>query len=139
MKKIIFPLLLICLIGCKPSKFSNSTAVTRSEVGEYVTFLASDEIEGRETGSEGIEKGCCDDVFRRLLTSFTTDYDISTAGWSSGLDRRFPQSFVRHQCNVAGAAGSALVAFPIFTPQLAQPYPLEDLTVGQGPALHRAK
>lgn len=56
MKKITILLLLIGLIGCKTSKVTESNSVTSIEVGEYVNFLASDEIKGRETGSEGIEK-----------------------------------------------------------------------------------
>ncbi|MFD0989943.1 M28 family peptidase [Mariniflexile jejuense] len=71
MKKIGFLLLLILSFGCKSStviinnqnpsenvipKASKSDVVTSEKLKSIVSFLASDELQGRDTGSEGIEK-----------------------------------------------------------------------------------
>jgi Zn-dependent M28 family amino/carboxypeptidase len=55
MKKI-FPLLVLFLVlGCKKDKELKTITITIDQVKEVVTFLASDSIKGRDTGSEGIE------------------------------------------------------------------------------------
>lgn len=68
MKKLYF-LLPFVLLGCKSSttindKTSSSTSkpieisykVEQSEVSDFLKYLSSDELEGRETGTKGIEK-----------------------------------------------------------------------------------
>jgi Zn-dependent M28 family amino/carboxypeptidase len=55
----IFPLFVLLLIlSCKSSvkSESKSITITNSELETIVTYLASDELKGRTTGSEGIEK-----------------------------------------------------------------------------------
>lgn len=58
MKKL-FPLfLLLIILSCKTSAKSEAkaTAITNAELEAMVTYLASDELKGRDKGSEGIEK-----------------------------------------------------------------------------------
>lgn len=65
--KIIFSIVAVLLLFSCKSKMvettetskhsdSKSIAITSEELRESVTYLASDELEGRDTGSEGIEK-----------------------------------------------------------------------------------
>jgi Zn-dependent M28 family amino/carboxypeptidase len=51
MKKLIFLLVIIAVSSCKPKE----VVVTSEQVQEIVDYLASDAIEGRDTGSDGIE------------------------------------------------------------------------------------
>ena len=53
MKNIILVLSLLLVIGCKSSKIELATV---SDVENSLTYLASDELEGRNTGTKGIEK-----------------------------------------------------------------------------------
>lgn len=56
MKNILKLLILFIIFGCKSSKGQTEVVtITSNELQETVTFLASDEINGRKTGSEGIE------------------------------------------------------------------------------------
>ena len=50
---IFFLTLLLTFFGCKSSK---TITITPNEVKETVTFLTSDELLGRNTGTVGIEK-----------------------------------------------------------------------------------
>jgi Zn-dependent M28 family amino/carboxypeptidase len=58
MKKIIPLVLLLLIFSCKPaSQVTSNTktdTISASEVKAIVSFLASDELKGRDTGSEGI-------------------------------------------------------------------------------------
>lgn len=66
MKKTVFALLGLLLITCKPGMKSPESGaennppaipeITATTVGEKMSFLASDELEGRASGGEGIEK-----------------------------------------------------------------------------------
>ena len=62
MKKILPLLILLLIISCKstvkPDVDSTSKTITISstQVKEIVTYLASDELQGRQTGTDGIEK-----------------------------------------------------------------------------------
>ena len=58
MNKIVTFFCLLVIVGCKthienPNK---KTEISLNEVKESLSYLASDELEGRNTGSEGIEK-----------------------------------------------------------------------------------
>ncbi len=58
MKKLLLLGIALALLGCKSSaehKESKTVTITASEVKETVAFLASDELKGRNTGTEGIE------------------------------------------------------------------------------------
>jgi len=48
--------LLFFILSCKTEPKLESITITKNEVNEMVTFLASDELQGRHAGSEGIEK-----------------------------------------------------------------------------------
>jgi len=52
MKNILSIVVILLLVSCK----SKNIVITSDELRESVTYLASDELEGRDTGSEGIEK-----------------------------------------------------------------------------------
>jgi len=60
MKKSLQFILLLFIFSCKPSATvtvdTKSNSVTASEVKETVAFLASNDLLGRDTGSEGIEE-----------------------------------------------------------------------------------
>jgi len=58
MKKLPIALLFIALFACKSSQRENSkdVIITSNEVKEIVSYLASDDLNGRETGSESIDK-----------------------------------------------------------------------------------
>lgn len=60
MKKYLFILTLFLIIGCKSKVVETLSAdvpsVTSEELKKSVAYLASDELQGRATGSEGIEK-----------------------------------------------------------------------------------
>ena len=54
MKNIFLLLLIIGILGCKAT--NNPKNITANELNQIVNYLASDSLEGRDTGSEGIEK-----------------------------------------------------------------------------------
>jgi len=58
MNKIVAFFCLLVILGCKSSLESHNkkTEISLNEVKESLLYLASDELEGRNTGSEGIEK-----------------------------------------------------------------------------------
>ena len=57
MKRITIALLLLTfIVGCKKKEETQSITVTSDYIKDIVYFLASDELEGRNTGSVGIEK-----------------------------------------------------------------------------------
>ncbi len=73
MKNILFVLFLIVLIGCK-----TETKVESMSIKDDVVFLASDELEGRQTGSDG-EKAAANYIASRfkslgLTAKGTEDY-----------------------------------------------------------------
>lgn len=53
MKKLIFLLVLVTILSCKND---SETFVYKHNIQEDVAFLASDDLEGRQTGTEGGEK-----------------------------------------------------------------------------------
>lgn len=57
MKNIFILLIAFIFFSCKPSVNSDSKTITitSNQVKEIVTYLASDELQGRNTGSQGIE------------------------------------------------------------------------------------
>lgn len=57
MRKIIPLFILLFIFSCKTSvkTESKSITITNSELESMVTYLASDELQGRDTGSKGIE------------------------------------------------------------------------------------
>lgn len=94
MKKVVFLLIGIGLMACKSttnalrpeSVFKNDNAarniappITASSVAAIMNFLASDELNGRNTGEEGIEKAAdyIEDFFRthKVLPYFSTYKD----------------------------------------------------------------
>lgn len=69
MKKIILGLILICAFACKPT--NNLKATTdATEIKEIVTYLASDELKGRNTGTQGIH------LAANYITAKLQDYGV---------------------------------------------------------------
>ena len=58
MKKLIPFFIFLLIFSCKTSvkTESKSITITNTELESIVTYLASDELQGRDTGSDGIEK-----------------------------------------------------------------------------------
>ncbi len=60
MKNFFTLIIVVLFFGCKPSVIndtkSKTITITSNQVKEIVTYLASDELQGRDTGSLGIEK-----------------------------------------------------------------------------------
>lgn len=56
MKYFIVVTFLLLIFSCKTQPKSQSITITSDEVKDMVSYLASDDLEGRYTGSEGIEK-----------------------------------------------------------------------------------
>ena len=56
MKNLFCLLTLFLFFNCKSNLQSKHIAVTSNELDEMVSYLASDELSGRDIGSEGIEK-----------------------------------------------------------------------------------
>lgn len=77
MKKLYFILLPFVLLSCKsnPSVVSEKTSkaieikykVEQTDVSDFLKYLSSDELEGRETGTKGIEKAAVflEDFFKK--------------------------------------------------------------------------
>lgn len=63
MKKILIIAVLLVLYGCKTKHIT----ITKESIQEKMEFLASDELGGRETGSEGLEKAAVyiEDFFKK--------------------------------------------------------------------------
>lgn len=56
MKHILSFFLLLSILSCKTVTKSEPIIITSAELKETVSYLASDELQGRHVGSEGIEK-----------------------------------------------------------------------------------
>ena len=55
MKNLYYLLTLLLLFNCKSKFDSKQVVITSYELNEMISYLASDELSGRDTGSEGIE------------------------------------------------------------------------------------
>ncbi|GHA40667.1 peptidase M28 [Salinimicrobium marinum] len=87
--------------------FSGEVSVVESEVSETLQYLASDELQGRNTGSEGIEKAAVyiENIFRKnnikpyfetyrdsFETKGTTGYNV--VGFKEGKDPQLKDEFI---------------------------------------------
>ncbi|PXY43948.1 M20/M25/M40 family metallo-hydrolase [Flavobacterium hydrophilum] len=120
MKKLYF-LLPFALLGCKSGistvnqKTSSSVAesteiiyqIEQNDVSDFLKYLSSDELEGRETGTPGIEKAAVflEDFFKKnnVKPYFSTYRDTLTnfkapayniLGWLEGTDPELKKEFV---------------------------------------------
>lgn len=104
MKNIILVLSLLLVIGCKSSKIELATV---SDVENSLTYLASDELEGRNTGTKGIEKAAVfiEDYFKKnnIKPYFKTYRDsfnlkdivgYNVVGFIEGNDQELKNEFV---------------------------------------------
>ncbi|CAD0000653.1 M20/M25/M40 family metallo-hydrolase [Flavobacterium chungangense] len=120
MKKMYF-LLSLVLLGCKSNipivgektsktvseSVENTYIVEQNEVSDFLKYLSSDELEGRETGTRGIEKAAVflEDFFKKnnvkpyfstyrdTLTNFKSPaYNI--VGYLEGTDPELKKEFV---------------------------------------------
>ncbi|MBJ6367966.1 M28 family metallopeptidase [Snuella sedimenti] len=111
MRHIVIILISILICSCKVSKGSdvvdNSKIITDSNVRKLLTYLASDELEGRKTGTEGIEKAAVfienefkkyevKPYFKTYRDSFNLNgligYNI--VGYIEGVDPKLKNEFV---------------------------------------------
>jgi Zn-dependent M28 family amino/carboxypeptidase len=67
MKNIVLTLTVLLVFSCKAQE-NKSITISSDEVEEFVSFLASDDLSGRETGTQGIEDAAT--YIEKQLTSF---------------------------------------------------------------------
>ncbi|MEQ1643804.1 MAG: hypothetical protein ABL959_10200, partial [Pyrinomonadaceae bacterium] len=67
----------------KPN-FGNVEAVTAKQLREYLTFIASDELEGRDTPSRGL------DIAAMYIAQHLASWNIKPAGDSGSYFQKFP-------------------------------------------------
>ncbi|NCP59831.1 MAG: M20/M25/M40 family metallo-hydrolase [Flavobacteriales bacterium] len=109
MKKIVVLVGVLWLVGCKYSVNSQveNIQITVNQVKEHVEFLASDDLHGRNTGTEGIEKAAkyIENIFikNNIKPYFQTYRDSFNAkdvvgynilGYIEGNDRKLKHEFV---------------------------------------------
>lgn len=110
-KHLFIALSAIMLVGCKATihtQKQNKTEyqVSEANVASTLKYLASDELQGRDTGSKGIEKAAnyLEDVlnkngvkpyftsYKDTLTNFKNAYNV--VGYIEGTDARLKNEFV---------------------------------------------
>ncbi|PQV47237.1 peptidase M28-like protein [Jejuia pallidilutea] len=109
MKKILTLLVFVILISCGGQKqiINTPNAIKLEEVKESLEYLASDELEGRSTGSKGIEKAAIyiEDFFKahKIKPYFKTYRDsfnlkdivgYNVVGYIEGNDPNLKKEFV---------------------------------------------
>lgn len=109
MKKLIVSVGVLCLVGCKSSVKSpvENIQITVDHLKENVEFLASDALQGRNTGTEGIEKAAkfIENIFieHNVMPYFETYRDSFSAkdvtgynmvGYIEGNDRKLKNEVV---------------------------------------------
>jgi hypothetical protein len=67
-----------------PSKFGNTDGVTAAQLKEHLTFIASDELEGRDTPSRGL------DIAAMYIAQHLKSWGIRPAGDSGTYFQKFP-------------------------------------------------
>ena len=109
MKRIVLFIIAIVFINCKQvtTAQSSEAKIKASEVETIMSFLASDELEGRDTGSEGLKKAAkyIEDIFKNsgispyfdtYLPAFdakgTETYNV--VGYLKGTDPDLANEFV---------------------------------------------
>ncbi|MDH7444880.1 M28 family metallopeptidase [Aquimarina sp. 2201CG14-23] len=109
MKQIILVAIALLCITCKETTVAQSSAssTTAADVGSIMNFLASDELNGRDTGSEGLEKAAkyiesafkesgITPYFETYLDTFdakgTETYNV--VGYLKGTDPELSKEFV---------------------------------------------
>ncbi len=66
------------------SKFGNTDGVTAAQMKEHLTFIASDELEGRDTPSRGL------DIAAMYIAKHLTNWGIEPAGDEGSYFQKFP-------------------------------------------------
>lgn len=66
------------------ARFGNVEAVTARQMKEYLTFIASDELEGRDTPSRGL------DIAAKYIAGHLASWDIKPAGDDGSYFQKFP-------------------------------------------------
>jgi hypothetical protein len=67
-----------------PSKFGNTDGVTAAQLKEHLTFIASDELEGRDTPSRGL------DIAAMYIAQHLRSWGIKPAGDGGTYFQKFP-------------------------------------------------
>ncbi|MDY8134522.1 M20/M25/M40 family metallo-hydrolase [Aquimarina sp. 2201CG5-10] len=109
MRSIIFIAIAVLFINCKETTVAQAPAsnINASQVGEIMNFLASDELEGRNTGSEGLKKASdfiIEEFKKNNVAPYFKDYlDVFDAkgtetfnivGYIKGSDEKLSKEFI---------------------------------------------
>ena len=107
MKKLLLLLLLISVFSCKTTSEEKVITITSSELKETVSFLASDDLLGRDTGTEGIDEAATyiEKQFKKmnLQPYFDTYRDqfmvdslqaFNVVGYLEGNDSKLKEEFI---------------------------------------------
>ncbi|MCK7591852.1 M28 family peptidase [Subsaxibacter sp. CAU 1640] len=117
MKNILSIVSILILVSCKSKVVettetlkesdSKTVVITSGELRESVTYLASDELQGRDTGSEGIEKAAIfiEEKFKKYgvkpyFESYRDNYDakgraaFNVIGYVEGNDPNLKNEFI---------------------------------------------
>ncbi len=108
MNKLIPICLLLLILSCKTTTKSELNSITSTEVKEAVSFLATDDLNGRHTGSEGIDKAATYietqfkafgvktyfDSYRDYFKVMDSVEAYNVVGYVEGSDKKLKDEFV---------------------------------------------
>ncbi|WP_055443021.1 M20/M25/M40 family metallo-hydrolase [Lacinutrix himadriensis] len=105
MKKILITLIFVSILSCGSSKVVTNTeatsesaieaSITLESIQKSMEYLASDELEGRATGSVGIEKAAVfietflkDNNIKPYFETYRDDFEIAKKGTKDGVTNK---------------------------------------------------
>ncbi|MEY8847401.1 M20/M25/M40 family metallo-hydrolase [Psychroserpens sp. XS_ASV72] len=107
MKQIVFFIAVLLFVGCKKDAEGESITITSNELKETVAYLSSNELQGRRTGSDGIDKAATyiEDQFNSYgvvpyFESFRSQFAIDSlnafnvVGYLEGKDETLKNEFI---------------------------------------------
>ena len=107
MKNLFYLILLFLFFNCKTNLDSKHIVVTSNELNEMVTYLASDELSGRDIGSEGIEKAASyiEDKFKAFgikpyYSTYKDNFKVgdvnafNIVGFLEGIDQKLKEEVI---------------------------------------------
>ena len=109
MNKIFYPLILLIVLGCKSTNghSNKAIAIDEGQVKSSLEYLASDELEGRNTGTVGIEKAAIfietlfkENNIKPYFETYRDSFNIkniigyNVVGYMEGNDAKLKNEFV---------------------------------------------
>jgi acetylornithine deacetylase/succinyl-diaminopimelate desuccinylase-like protein len=107
MKRVLYIIVLVLVIGCKTEKKQKPTVINSDELKSTVSFLASNQLEGRSIGSAGIERAAIyiENIFKEYnvkpyFETFRDSFNIKDAvgynivGYIEGNDSKLKNEFI---------------------------------------------